>query len=817
MKSRFRLLSMIMVLFVLGFGIGCQPFVNGTISLTDSLSNNSSVTGDVTFIYPKTLTIGGDNYWNLTELLDINETLERIPSFEADGITAYSGNDIVPLISNDRFLVNVTLLNATILDDHDLVDEGDIYFNVTINGNFTETGNYAANDGETIDVNLEGYYAWCMRLNIDIAIWDDDTPSSPDDELGTYHFETNTPTSGIVTGYTYYLDGNLGDAEVWVKIEVVDTSSEITAEFLADGCKPYLYFTDETSHTEEADEVFARVLVGQDAAKGTKSVFCLQYIYYWGEEYFPDPITVQFHEDDYEEFLIFIDPDDLFNPYRYVFDDGSYVSNTRSSRMAIWENSATTSILETEANVYEDLIPLLGDNYTTDYKIFNLAGASSELRNGTSGVRTMNILVQTSFHNFQEGPPGLFDLFPNELGYDYEIDELNDSMLRYFFRRHYASFEAGLWFISAVGIDTPKIHPFTFDIMDPFKFPYVKNAYANVVDDIERFQKAEKNWVEYEYDIELTLAFLIKAQYTITAPDAVEPGDQFDATVEVEILEDETEIAFFYDIFLNSTTEVLFYKKNFLYDYEGKIGVNIPLATIKNIMTLFGFNPYEKSDVGLDQSGYLTLDTFSLAPTLLGNIMSTSMSLHFWEIIKGQLPIYFPVTLAPLTVFDYFIDSIDLKMDAELNGFVNGTIGTSDLDIANSTVEEFEFDGTTISTTTEITVDNDITNGTTFDIVLDDLAYIFEFMADWSFEINFCDIIALIAPEYGHMSWDLGTMPNVQYGSADSFQESSATVTKTTTVLTDVSTTKGGMEFYLISATITVTLSAIVVCRKSKK
>ncbi len=810
MKKRSSLFLIMIILVSLGVGIRGIAADTDTLLDSNNLSSMSSITGDVTFPFPKTLKLSGDNYWNMTDLLDVNETLDNIPSFTKSGITAYTGNDLVPQISANRYLVNVTLINATIYDDHDIIGEGEIYFNVTINGNFTETARYGANNDETLDLNLGVFNYWCLTLDINVEVWDDDTYPDPDDALGVYSNNIGTPTSQNISGLT-----DIGDAKVWLEIEVLDTAAGVTADFLADGCKPYLYFTDETTQTEEADEVFARVLAGNDPVKG-KTVLCIQYIYYWGSEYFPTPINIQFHEDDYEEFLIFIDPNDWTNPYRYVFDDGSYVSNTRSQRIAIWENSPTSSILDTEAYVSEELTPLLGDNYTASYKIFNLDEATQENRSGLSGITTMNILVQTSFHNFQEGPPGLLDFVTTELGYGYSIDELNDSIIKEFYQRHYHAFEEGLWFISFLGVDTPKVNPFTFDVMGTFAFPYLTNAYPNVVDDIDRFQKANKNFVNYEYELELTVALLLHARYTITAPDAVNPGDEFDATIEVEILEDETEIALLYDFFLNGTIKALFLNKNFLFDYEGKVGVNIPIGTIGNILSLLGFNPYEQEDVDVDDAGYLTLDQFSLAPTLLGNIMEADLSLHFWEIIKGELPKYYPVTYGPLKILDYFMEGIDLSMEASLDGFVNGTISSSDETIANVTTDSFKFDGTTTSTTTHVAINEAITTNETFEITLGDLAFAFSFLADWIFDIEFNDIIALLAPEYGHMTFDLGTFPDVTWTSDDSYKLATTSVSKEVAVLVGVTLTSGP-NIIIVTATIIGSLIVLTFVRRYKK
>jgi len=811
MRSRRSLFLILVIMLSIAFGSSYQGTLAGTILHPTLPRTMSSVSGDVTFPFPKEVFLSGDNYWNMTDLLTVNQTLDDIPAMVGDGITAYTGSDVVPQISATMYLVKLTFINSTIYVDHDGLpfDAGEIYFNATINGNFTKTENVDTNNDETIDLNIQIYYAWCFQLDINIDVWDDDQYPDPDDSLGTYHFQTTNPTTQLINQTT-----DLGDARVILQLEVLATQAYVTAEKLADGCKPYLWITDETAYTEEADEVYSRVLYGYDSTKG-KNVICIQYIYYWDEEYFPFPIDVKFHEDDYEQFLIFIDPADFMDPYRYVLDDGSYVSNAQSSRIAIWENSATTGILTTNAYISEELMPLLGSNYTTDYKTFNLAEATNELLLGLSGVTTMKVLVQTSFHNFQEGPPGTYDYPRNRIGYNYTVDELTDEKIREFFRNHYEAFEQGLWWISEIGLDTPKVHPFTFDVMNPFQFPYIINGYPNVVENIELFQEANKNYISYEYEITLTLAFLIKARYTITSPDQVEPGEDFDVTIEVEMLENDIEVAFLYDFFLNGSIKALFVEKNFLFDYNGKIGVNIPLGTIGNILSILGYNPYTKTGISIDDAGYLIVDNFALSTHFLGDIMEADVSLHLWDIMKTELPGYYPDMTQSINVLDWFMDAIDFKMNSVFSGFVNGTIASSNPALASITVDEFEFDGSTISTTTHVTVAEDVTSTQTFDIVLDDLAFIFSFLTDWSFEIDFEPVIALLAPQYAQMAFDLGTFPNVQWGSSDSRQISTSTVEKSTEV--NVATETAGTAMIVISTTMILSMIALISIRKFKK
>ncbi|MHA1308207.1 MAG: hypothetical protein ACTSQN_13030 [Candidatus Heimdallarchaeota archaeon] len=810
MKKVKNIILFLTIILSLSLGIISHPISYGENLRNSQIEKQGTAIGDITFPFTKTLALDGDNNWNMTDLLTVNETLDNLVDFEGDGITSYVGADVIPDISANRYNVRVTLVNSTIWNDHD-IGPGEIYFNVTINGNFTRTINYSANDDETLYLDLSVFNAWCLTLDITVEVWEDDTFPTPDDELGVVHWVTTNPSSGFFGDNTTF-----GDAEVWLEVEVLDTEADVTAQFLADGCKPYFYISDETTHTDEADNVTARVLVGPDADKGISNAICIQYLFYWVEEYFPFPVDVKFHEDDYEEFLIFIDPSDIMSPYRFVFDDGSYVSNTHSSRIAIWQDQATTSILETEAYVSDGLTPLLGSNFTTDYKIFNITDVDDEIRTGISGIDTMNILVQTSFHNFQEGQPGILDLSVNELGFNYTVGNLTDEVIKDYFRNHYKAFEEGLWFISYIGLDTPKVHPFTFDIMNPFVFPYVINAYPNVVDDIDAFQEANKNFINYEFDIEISFGFLIYARYSITTPEEVRPGQEFDATIEVEILEDQTEIALLYDLFVNTTFKALFLDKNYLFDYEGKIAVDIPIATMRNILEFLGYAPYEQEDLNIDEAGYFTLDNFYLSPTILGTIMAANASVHFWDIILGEMPGLVPLTEKPLNLLDYFVESIDLTLGAGLEGFTNGTINAEESNGVDVDTTSFEFDGTTMSEIVHVTVDDNVNNGDYVGIVLDDLAYNFKFFADWNFNIQFGTIISLIAPQYGEMNFNLGTFPNIDFTSSDTPILSAETVEQWIEVNVDATVPSGILLSVFTALGFTVFMIAVVI-RKSKK
>ncbi|MHA1356164.1 MAG: hypothetical protein ACTSR1_13415, partial [Candidatus Heimdallarchaeota archaeon] len=132
-----------------------------------------------------------------------------------------------------------------------------------------------------------------------------------------------------------------------------------------------------------------------------------------------------------------------------------------------------------------------------------------------------------------------------------------------------------------------------------------------------------------------------------------------------------------------------------------------------------------------------------------------------------EMPGLVPITEKPLNVLDYFIESMDLTMGAGFEAFTNGTISTDESEGLDIDVENFEFDGTTMSEVAHVTVANDVLNGEEVKIILDDLEYHFQLFADWNFNIQFGDIIGLIAPQYEEMNFNLGTFPNIDFVSSD--------------------------------------------------
>lgn len=118
-----------------------------------------------------------------------------------------------------------------------------------------------------------------------------------------------------------------------------------------------------------------------------------------------------------------------------------------------------------------------------------------------------------------------------------------------------------------------------------------------------------------------------------------------------------------------------------------------------------------------------------------------------------------------------------------------------------------------------------------FNIVLNDLLFVYRFLADWSLEINFGSIIGLIAPQYEEMVFDLGTFPYIEWTSDDSLINSATTVSKSTTVYvpeptptptptpttTPTPTDTSGIGITLIISSLITSMIVFVFIRRHKK
>jgi len=139
-----------------------------------------------------------------------------------------------------------------------------------------------------------------------------------------------------------------------------------------------------------------------------------------------------------------------------------------------------------------------------------------------------------------------------------------------------------------------------------------------------------------------------------------------------------------------------------------------------------------------------------------------------------------------------------------------------------------------MSTINHVTFSSGVTSTDSFKIVLDDLLFAFRFLADWFLEINFKNIIGLIAPQYKQMTFDLGTFPYIEWTSEDSLTNTTTTVKKTITINTEEPTPTttptptptttptptptdiGAISLLIFSVTIIISMVTIVIIRKRK-
>ncbi|MFX0091431.1 MAG: hypothetical protein ACFFBD_06675, partial [Candidatus Hodarchaeota archaeon] len=414
--------------------------------------------------------------------MNISSVLSQIDSFNASDVNVYAGNEIIPL-NLTMYYVRVTLTQVEIYNDRDTIGPGEILFEISINGNYSIDDNdssfYSANNGDIVYPNFIGFQGWLAQLEVNIHVWEADALIF-DNDLGSFNYSTTAPTNETISGNT-----DIGDAHVSVQIEVLDTQTDLTAQHLLNGFKPSMSVCDETFGTELPNDVFGRVCIGEDDQLNTTAI-CLEYFYYWDKVTDPTGL-IQIREDDYQGLLLFLDMN--LDLYRVVFDAPNDIIDALPTHgYTIWEIGGSGTSWVT-SNISEELQPFLGSNITVEFTSKDLE-TEAALITGLMGFQTIQFTVDTYFHGFQMGGTGILG---TNYGFIYDVNELNDTIIHKWYEMLNDSLNAGIHTVQvgSYSYTLPQVTPFTFDIIHPFKYPYLVNAWGNVMDDLNAFTRAQ--------------------------------------------------------------------------------------------------------------------------------------------------------------------------------------------------------------------------------------------------------------------------------------------------------------------------------------
>ncbi|MFX0065451.1 MAG: hypothetical protein ACFFC7_25040, partial [Candidatus Hermodarchaeota archaeon] len=409
--------------------------------------------------------------------LNITDTVNNISSFAAPGVDVFLGNDPISDLSNVLLRkVRVTLTESTIrvIKESPPGDGNEIVFISYVNHKKVVSGEYkGVFPNDTIYPSLVLFDDWILdseSIKVEVEVWEADIVDS--DTMG--NLTLIKPSMPNV--YTINTDTN--EANVTLNMEVLDSKYGVTADELLEGSKPYIWMAPEVTETSP-DDVYARVLKGDDPYLGQEAL-CLQYFLYWEKEYFPFNLSFigdegALHKYDYEVFLLFFDPQDFLfpdpitgiQPFRAVYDIGGYLSleGWYYRKLTIWEKDASAKdYTNHEVSINPIVAPLLGGSTSMDFNVRPLS--ELKLHRGRIGTNTITITVETASHTFSNNDPPLALPYRYELGFNYNVDEFTDSIIRDWYDNYQESLQNGSYttYLPVFGyFASPKISPFPHD------------------------------------------------------------------------------------------------------------------------------------------------------------------------------------------------------------------------------------------------------------------------------------------------------------------------------------------------------------------
>ncbi len=715
----------------------------------------------------------------------------NLTDFTPPSTSVYVGEQVVTEITDDFYQVVVLIDYIYVEDDQDGIGmgAGEIFIEGTVNGNYTR---YPA-VGEEWAIESGGDYEPLVflldtkahRIDLQMEVRDEDT--GDDDSLGFFTYTQDTPSNASVELWT-----DIEDARVRVNVTATNHELTLTAAELLNGHRPFIYVDDETGSTEMPNATLGRVIVGDDDGRNAA---VLQYYLYWDSENSPDggPITFELHKNDFEAVLVYLDLADLTCPYRIVFNDWQYSDITdfpAESMLILEENAIQEDDLSFTTTISEELQPLLGvtTNQTVskapislleDWEYDTLLNLRTDVRRTSLlGYETFDLNVDTSYHTFDLGPGG------EMYGYDYEVQALNDTILKEWYEEIERTFENGTHVWSFFGIDVPIIAPFTHDVMQIFQEPFVISAYSNVVEDAGALTVAQNSGMNFTQSMDLSIGFAFVGNLVVEHPTQVMPGSVGTLIFDLEMDPNDFVVTLGVDYAMNASLVYWFAQSSFSYNTSFTTEINVPLSSIGSILDQLGFGSYEVADVPIIDD-YLELSELVIQPAFVGEMVNGVIRLHVWEVIKAAVLYLFPEAQKILDVIDWFLDSIDLTMNPVLQGVVRMDLSVANMpDDVTLNATELEFTGDKKRNYVEMTVDAGAVFDTE-DVELDvtNIRYDLDFAINWGLEIAFAGPISAIVDDF---TWDIGSFPSLAaeiFSSPDSqfvvdgHQETSGTTT----------------------------------------
>lgn len=758
MKKVFLMFSIILFGLVLQvpMGLSSTPKNSGTETVQKS--------SDLTFNYSSNTQ---PPFQDKPKAPDVWNTVGNITQFHQPNTTVYSGNDVIPSQYLPRMQWTYLTINVTaikIISDPGGNTGSENYFLRWVSNYWlgypdsdwsNYTGLFSQSPYTQISIGsgwnnyttpIELFSGWTVLSTLYLEVWEYHAILGNQSLGGTGWLYENMSS---ILGYHELLTDS-GDAILAINITASGTDNTFTAEDMAELFQPYLFDDSGTfstsSYSKQPSDVLARVIQGYDSEIGMGSL-CIQYLYYWNEVLIPH---VVWGDDfvcynDYELVQLYLNLTYTGFPiaYRYVFDNHDLLTNTSTE----WRDSMTYTILEwNHANtglnhkqIYNtpDLRPLLGDSYNANYTYENLTQYLSQDNGYCScygGVASIILTVATCYHQFALGETS----GSTALG-QYNINAFNDTMIRRTYDLLNETFTGGVHTVN--GEIVPKYSPFAYDVEQVFTAPYIHNNFDHLMQEADNLQQSdESGGVSINIQHSINVSIQIPIDMNTTIPTTMNPGDQFQTTLNTHILTDETVIKVDYFFNITANVNLFFLQDSFSSIIQNQLIINFSDPVLNMIIQTLGLNDEQKFSLPL-LSNMLTVEGV-FDPHILGQILNCNFTFHINKILDNFIPEYSGLT-------DLIFKDIYIKVNPVINGNF-----TADLKLGTAT-KSVEWD----STYGHFPVTMTVPSGSNGDNLLFDLTnflYGLNLNVNWWAGVQFGDLISWAIPDFNAL---LGTWP----------------------------------------------------------
>jgi hypothetical protein len=494
--------------------------------------------------------------------------------------------------------------------------------------------------------------------------------------------------------------------------------------------------------------------------------------------------------------------------------------------LLILEKGATLSEADYSVNVSSELQMLLGlytnqsatirpmsDLYDWEYDtLFNRrqdARISSFL-----GYYTFELTVDTSYHTFDFGPGG------EEYGFNYTtVNDLNSSRINQWYSEIQDTFDNGTKVWSYFGIDVPVVGPFTFDVKQVFKAPFVISSYSTVVSDTTAIQRAKDTYLNVTQSLDITVGFNFASDLSIELPTMISPG----ATEMVTLSYAPStgmELFISYQYSLGANLSYWFIQPCFNINLNGSLSFNIDFATVSAIGEALGIASFGLEDIEL--GNYINLSNLLITPKFFGVLMEGNVDIYLWSFIRDQINISFTSAFPLTQAIDFFIDDLTLNINFVLQTVVTVPVSTSNPDLTlNET--ELVFEEGQLNQVLELSLASSAT-ATEVDLILGTISYGLNFHINWGLILSFNSPLSKLVDD---LSWDIATFPDITGDLMDSpgkgytidtgYTTSTTTTTTTTPTSSSETSTDDGTEAGTSSLVWISTLIGISLIRFQKR